>query len=738
MSGKNPQSDDSPSIPSFDDREVPQTALGFDFSNFAKSEADAIERAKVEAERHARRPAVLPEQRKIMRRSYLPPTDVVVDTRPIGQMTVVTLRGRINESFRGAELGQTLSGDVVFDLAEVDRVSSFGVKGWLQMLESARVTSCTFLRCSEAIVNQITMMRNFCGPGRIHSLMVPYTCNHCGEEFGALYEAVADRELILNRSPAQVECPNCHQAAEMDDDPWSYFAIDEHLLDAVPFELQQVVDHLTSSARIDPIEKFISEQETRVRFNAPLDARLRLRRAFAGLEGRVTLDLSVVPRSDDEGVAHLVDALRDLGPEVLELWIDGASVGLARNLLTNPIDRVYLSSMFVRARCLANGIERPVLVDVDRRRDLLRKQQLPPVEANWAMGNVDLSDTDVLFAAADRLAPPADLRRSRPLDTLPRAPQANGQVPPPVIRPAGPNQHFRNFAILFSTVMFVVATIALIIVAYLFVTKSPSSEPDPTVIEGPVDGWNGGAPVPPPWVDERFVVDEESVLVVGLADGTDVEPTSERARVDAVARLIGQLRTEVASRRAGRALLAEPRLSEPEAVVRQFLEDVGTWADPVRSNSALKRVGPTYTVATQHRLPLDVWNRLISHYGDSVSFRGLAVGRRFPTDYGLELHERTPLVVTKAASWFKSAKVRDGFVSVDEETVSTPGEFKRVAQQRWDRMVDGGRLEMQLFHKGRFVSVGFDREAELLPPTPAPNTNPSTPSDGLLPYEGRQ
>ena len=744
MSGKNqrPTDENSTSLPSFDEGEAPQS-LGFDFSNFARSEADALARAQAEAERHAQRPTTQLQQRKIMRRSYLPPTDVVIDTRPIGQMTVVTLRGRINESFRGAELGQGLSGHVVFDLAEVDRVSSFGVKGWLQMLDAARVASCTFLRCSEAIVNQITMMRNFCGPGRIHSLMVPYTCNHCGEEFGALYEAVADREPILNRSPMQVECPNCHQAAEMDDDPWSYFALDEHLLDAVPFELQQVVDHLTSSARIDPVEKFISEQETRIRFNAPLDGRLRFRRAFAGLEGRVTLDLSVVPRSDEEGLNSLVDALHDLGPEVLELWIDGAPVDLVKRFLAQPIERVYLSSMFLRARCLANGIERPVLVDVDRRRELLKNQKLPPVEANWAMGNVDLSDTDVLFRAAAELAPPPDLNRSRPLDTLPRAPnhaqtyQSGSSSPHTSV---SSNLQFRFFAILFSVVMIAVAMLALLGVGYVFVSQRLAADPQaPLALDGPPDGWNGGAAVPPPWVDQPFVVGEAYVLIVGQADGTDVERTSEQARVAAVGLLIERLRAEVAKTPAGSALLAQPMLQTPDEVSRQFLDEVGEWVTPVRSDSALKRAGPMWTVATQHQIPRSAWDRLVSYYGATAGFRGLTVARRFPTDYGSELHQRTPLVLSKAASWFKNARVRDGFVSVDEEPVASPGEFRRTANRRWNALASGERLELQLFHRGRLVTVPFEREIAGIPePTAAPAAEEPTDTPDLLPYEGLQ
>ncbi len=297
----------------FEDAGVMGDEPGFAFETFTQSEADAAARAQARSQPPVEPQGARPERRPILRRSYLPPGDVVVDARPVGNMTVVTLRGRINESFRGAELGRSLSGTIVFDLAEVDRVSSFGVKGWLQMLETSRMTSCYFFRCSEAVINQITMMRNFCGPGHIHSLMVPYTCAHCGEEFGALYEAVADREYILGRSPAKVECPNCHDAAEMDDDPWSYFALDEHLLDQVPSDLQQVVSHLTSTNRIDPIEKFISEQETRIRFNAPLDGRLRLGLVRAHAIVLVLLIGVLGLKQVDEPVADLTAGDEEVG-----------------------------------------------------------------------------------------------------------------------------------------------------------------------------------------------------------------------------------------------------------------------------------------------------------------------------------------------------------------------------------------------------------------------------------------
>ncbi|MEO0600932.1 MAG: hypothetical protein AAF211_05820, partial [Myxococcota bacterium] len=343
-------------------------------------------------------------------------------------------------------------------------------------------------------------------------------------------------------------------------------------------------------------------------------------------------------------------------------------------------------------------------------------------------------DTDVLFLAAVELAPPAEQHRGRPLDTLPRAPQTTYASLPPPTRPAPPNTHFRNFAILFSIVMFAVALLALVGVGYLFVSQRIAAEPEPEAVEGPVDGWNGGAPVPPAWVDQRFAIDDAQVLVVGQADGTDMESTSEKARVDAMARLVGHLRTEIAGRNAGSALLSEARITDPELLSRQFLDEVGEWAAPIRTDAAIKTMGPTFTVATQHRISREIWDKLLVHYGNTGGFRGLSVGRRFPTDYGTALHDRTPLVVTRAASWF-TARIGDGFVSVSDQPASTPREYRQLALRQWKELPDGEALEMQIFHRGKLVALSFEREPEA--GAPEPSAEPIETRD-LLPYEGRQ
>ncbi|MEQ1572159.1 MAG: hypothetical protein ABMA64_41410, partial [Myxococcota bacterium] len=370
----------------------------FDFDAFERSEAEAAR------PRAAATPDLVkrPERRAIVPRNWLPPGDSVVETRPVGNTTVVSLRGRINESFRGAELGQSLRGIVVFDLSQVDRISSFGVKGWLQMMEQARFTEAYFYRCSEAVVNQITMMRNFCGAGRIHSVLVPYQCAACGEEFSAVYEAGPDREVILGRSPVPVECPRCAAAATMSDDPWAYLSLDEHLLEHVPPELAPVIDHLGQGQRVDPLEKFVSDDETRIRINAPLDPRLRLTRALTGLEGRVVFDLTPRPDIAPAGVQRLLEAIRGLDEEVSEVWIDGANRAVLEALIADPPPRTWVSTAWLTAVSSA-GLRRPVLIEVRKKRHALLRGELPAVEGG--RGPFQFEDAQIVFEAARHLLP---------------------------------------------------------------------------------------------------------------------------------------------------------------------------------------------------------------------------------------------------------------------------------------------------------------------------------------------
>ncbi len=111
-------------------------------------------------------------------------TGATIQTQLRGNITLLSISGRLTETFKGEALGRELRGTVAIDLAGIERITSFGVREWLAMLGATRdVRRLYLLRCSEAVVNQLSMIRKFSGNGQIISFFAPYLCGSCGEQF---------------------------------------------------------------------------------------------------------------------------------------------------------------------------------------------------------------------------------------------------------------------------------------------------------------------------------------------------------------------------------------------------------------------------------------------------------------------------------------------------------------------------------------------------------------------------
>ena len=143
-----------------------------------------------------------------------------------GQVTVVRIRGKLSESFQGRQVAAAVQPMMLFDLAEVERITSFGVREWLQMMGEleSKGAKVHFARCSEAVVNQLGMIRRFAGGGKVLSFFAPYTCGSCATAFSALIDCETDAESLKARVLPQCECPGCGAPASFDDDAASYLA----------------------------------------------------------------------------------------------------------------------------------------------------------------------------------------------------------------------------------------------------------------------------------------------------------------------------------------------------------------------------------------------------------------------------------------------------------------------------------------------------------------------------------
>lgn len=143
----------------------------------------------------------------------------------VGGRLTVALVGVLDENADLRPLGE-LEGDVAIDLSGVRRISSTGVREWIDLM---RVLDgrchVTLVACSPPTVTQLNLIANFRGAAHVESFIAPYECARCGAEREVLLDATA-----ASRGPnvPHLSCA-CGEAMELSEIPERYltFLIDQ-------------------------------------------------------------------------------------------------------------------------------------------------------------------------------------------------------------------------------------------------------------------------------------------------------------------------------------------------------------------------------------------------------------------------------------------------------------------------------------------------------------------------------
>jgi hypothetical protein len=125
------------------------------------------------------------------------------------------LQGTIDESADLAFL-RALHGGVKVNLRQVARISSFGVRSWIEALNhipaDARIE---FHEVPPHVVNQINMVSGFLGRGRVCTFFAPMVCEACGHEAEILF-AVGECQRNECQLPPTT-CPQCRKRMVIDE-----------------------------------------------------------------------------------------------------------------------------------------------------------------------------------------------------------------------------------------------------------------------------------------------------------------------------------------------------------------------------------------------------------------------------------------------------------------------------------------------------------------------------------------
>lgn len=637
-------------------------------------------------------PSGAPQERVVLQKEP-PRADLQVDVKRAGDHTIVQLAGRISETFKGEELGRRLVGNVILDTRQVDRITSFGVRAWLSMLDAMDADALYFVRCSEAVLSQMSMIRSFAGNGEVISFFAPYLCDSCGNTFSVLYDALDDAESIAGCRAVDIPCPRCRTSSTLDDDPASFFRISP-LLEARSEALSQALGKLPPlGADADPIEKTIRENLTVVKFNTRLDASVRLRRVFDGLEGRTRFDLSSVPEVTDRGVSTFLRALDGLDPEIRRVQIVGCPQELAVALAQRRVDeRVRVLSVVAQAVCKTPPTQRHVFIDLLDHGDDLAAGRPLDLRCDWC-------DDELTFPSAQETLRELAIR----LDPD----RASSVGPSPAVASSTPRRRWSlglwlgSAAFIGSAMLLLVVGVGLLGALYVMNTQTQT---DP-------DAWVAGKTAPPPWTTDAWLRDGDGIAIVAGADADDVEAALEIAREKAMFTLVERLSEEMKGSSIYGFLPSRRRSTDPEseAAIRDaYIDAVTPWGLPEREKVAVREGGARTRVFARYRLSTSEWERAKAHFAVEKDFRGVRMGRRFPT---MPATPASDVVVLGIATWLPAPAPGSRLLRVGDVPVTSLEQATEQLETQWTALPAGASLELVFATADAENRVPFQKKA---------------------------
>lgn len=150
-------------------------------------------------------------------------TSLRIEAVSHGPILYLRLYGPIDESFDVDEILSSGSGkDLIINTAAVHRISSFGVREWVNgMAKLALLKSrIVLVECSPVLVKQLNMVSNFAEHCDVASIRAPYFCSACNWDTEVSLEVTAGG-VTARAEP--VICQRCKAHMELDEDPGFYF-----------------------------------------------------------------------------------------------------------------------------------------------------------------------------------------------------------------------------------------------------------------------------------------------------------------------------------------------------------------------------------------------------------------------------------------------------------------------------------------------------------------------------------
>jgi len=349
-----------------------------------------------------------------------------VDRFVDGGITCLRFLGTIDESFEGKKLAATVKADaLVLDLGEVKKISSFGIREWVDFIGTTgkQVKQLVLIECAPKVVDQLNMVANFAGDGRVFSFYAPFRCDYCDSEHRVLLQVDRDWDAIKAMKLPDRPCPSCSEAMYFDEDPATFFS---YVLGHDRFELDgEIASFLASklnyavsdAARKLKVDKQIEGRTTYVRLTGDLDATFPRDKLGEGLEGAVIIDVGGVGRIEPAGAAEWRSFVQQVTPVVESIHLVAVPPPFLEKLGRRDDlgDKAYVLTLTLPYSCATCATTTGQTIDVEQHHEVLKFATAPELKCAQCKNVLQCVAPEAVMTVLPGLAKPtpsAELRKS--------------------------------------------------------------------------------------------------------------------------------------------------------------------------------------------------------------------------------------------------------------------------------------------------------------------------------------
>lgn len=670
------------------------------------------------------------------------PPKLVIEKFADRGVACIKFTGTIDESFDGRKLGAAAGAEtLVLDLGGVKKISSFGIREWVDFVAAAgrHARSMILVECSPKVVDQLNMVANFAGGGRVFSFYAPFRCDFCDAEQRVLLQADRDHEAIKAMKLAERPCTGCDQSMYFDEDGATFFsymvgqerfALEPEVEAFLAAKLHYAVGELNRKMRAD---KVIDGRTTYLKLTGDLDDSFPRDKLAEGLEGTVLVDLGAVGKLEPVGAMAWRGFVQLALPVIDQLYLAAVPPAFVERLCTRDDlhAKVQVVTLLLPYTCPSCGTTSAHAVDVAAHYEVLKFATAPELRCPQCKHAMQCQAGESLMAMLPTLPKPtASGELLKSIGLLRERALSASRKPAPAIAATAAAPAARGGARSLA-VPVLAALIAVVVAAggYLAYQRLSGGA---AAREGELVGRS--APARPAWIaadapGAATCVDGPSGLsCVGVSTRSarldDAEEEAADAAYDALAGAIAARITDPAWKQAVPSIYQASReaklgaldrapdlttarrdVREARRAVAQALRATGGAAIPATPTGRYWEEyggaeGKRYTAFAQLALGSTELARLVADYARPASALGATVVGAFPlVGWRYPRVERGAIVTALASGPLQSLGLAEQYVvlSVGGRDVADAEAFARVAAEEHAGLAErGGTLRLKV------------------------------------------